>query len=91
MSSLDDCDELLDNIKLSLLYCQSNRQTFSFSKQNNDRPFVFPSKCTNIIHFQKIIPTNTSIHFQNPYLDTMIPYSIYYDLSKYSITISQEN
>ena len=85
-------------VKQSLNHCCSNTQihSFTFSKNENNTldkmiPFILPSKCPNIIHFQKqqLVATKTKIVYNTPIIDIHKQYLIEYDVNNRQIIIDQ--
>jgi hypothetical protein len=64
----DICDEVLENIKYSLLHCQNNKQTYELHG-----PFAI-NKCDNISTYASSLhATNTKIIFKtNPIIPSNI-------------------
>jgi len=89
------CNDLLENIKQSLNYCCNNKQTYNviYPNENANKtvPFIVPTKCSNIIQFQKqqLADTKTNIIYKIPMINIYKSYSIEYDVSKRLIIIDQ--
>ena len=78
--STDICDEVLENIKQSLLHCQSNKKTYKLM-----RPFNI-SNCDNILkHASGLYATKTQIIVKNPIV--VEKYSINYNVKERTVEI----
>jgi hypothetical protein len=78
--STDICDEVLENIKQSLLHCQSNKKTYQLIK-----PFNI-SNCDNILKYASgLYATKTQIIVKNPIV--VEKYSINYNVKERTVEI----
>ena len=74
------CDEILENIKQSLLRCQSNKQTYELGA-----PFVI-NKCDNISKYAAgLYATKTQIILKNPIV--VGKYSINYNVKERTVEL----
>lgn len=78
--STDVCDEVLENIKQSLLRCQNNKKTYQLIS-----PFNI-SNCDNILIFAAgLYATKTQIIVKNPI--TVEKYSINYNVKERTVEL----
>jgi len=74
------CEEVLENIKYSLLHCKNNNYTYELKSPLNI------SKCDNILRFQfGLHATETKIVLNNS--NTVKKYSINYDVKERTIQL----
>jgi hypothetical protein len=74
------CEEVLENIKLSLMQCKNNKTSFTLEKACDIK------KCENIHQYQtSLYATNTKITIKIP--DIVSRYSIQYDPQKRIVEI----
>jgi hypothetical protein len=79
--STTSCEDILENIKLSLLQCKNNKTDYSLEKAINMR------KCENIQTYQSsLYATKTQIVLQVPEL--VSKYSIQYDVQNRIIHVN---
>ena len=77
----DICEEVLENIKYSLLHCKNNKYTYELTK-----PFNI-SKCDNITRFQSTLySTETKIIMNIP--KHVEKYSINYNVKERTIELA---
>jgi hypothetical protein len=76
----DVCEEVLENIKHSLLHCQNNNQTYELN-----RPFNI-NNCDNISKYASgLYATKTQIIVKNP--NTVEKYSINYNVKERTVEV----
>ena len=76
----DVCEEVLENIKQSLLHCQSNKKTYKLMKPFNLR------NCDNISKYASgLYATNTQIIVKSH--TTVEKYSINYNVKERSVEL----
>jgi len=84
---MEDCNELLENIKKSLHYCSDNTQKYKFNNPINR--LLNPLQCENIFKYERSLrATKTEINFTS-LINTQKEYFINYNCNSRKITIFQ--
>jgi len=85
---MEDCNELLENIRKSLHFCCNNTHKYKFN--NPIKKFLKPFECENIVKYEKSLhTTKTELSSILPKIDTRKEYYINYNCNSRKITISQ--
>jgi hypothetical protein len=85
---MNDCNELLENIQKSLLFCCNNNANYKFVNPINK--IIYPLQCENIINYKRSLNiTNIELICIPLTIKTDQEYLISYDCNSRKITINQ--